>query len=84
MQKQPDAFIVTVIKEPEKGTTLADVIIGSLGITGLLVLASLVLAAIVAVVRIRWNRRHPMSYGRLPPVSPTIHDEAAPESSQAR
>ena len=55
MQKQPDAFIVTVIKQPEKGTTLADVIVGSLGITGVLVLASLVLAAIVAFVRVRWS-----------------------------
>ena len=82
MQKQPDAFIVTVIKEPEKGTTLADVIVGSLGITGLLVLASLVLAVVVAFVRVRWNQRHPAAYSRLPPVSPTIPDDSGAESSR--
>ena len=42
VQKAPDAFIVTVIKEPAKETTVADVIIGSLGIAGLLVLLALV------------------------------------------
>ena len=48
-QNPPDAFIVTVIKEPPKETTLADVIVGSLGITGLLVLLALFLGAIVSV-----------------------------------
>jgi hypothetical protein len=71
VQKQPDAFIVTVIKEPEKGTTLADVIVGSL-------------AAVVAFVRVRWNLRHPAAYSRLPSVTPTIPEDPGAESSQAR
>ena len=82
MQKAPDAFIVTVIKEPAKETTLADVIIGSLGITGVLVLVALSLGVVVAFVRYQLNRR--AGSGRLPPISPTIPEPPAAGPSQAR
>ena len=79
----PDAFIVTVIKEPPKETTLADVIVGSLGITGLLVLLALFLGVIVAVVPVQVEsaaRRRPA----LPPVTPTVSEPPVTDSSQAR
>ena len=81
MQNPPDAFIVTVIKEPAKETTLADVIVGSLGITGVLVLLAMGLGAIVSVFLYKWNRR--AGSGRLPPISPTI-PEAPPEAESSR
>lgn len=76
--------MVTVIKEPAKETTVADVIIGSLGIAGLLVLLSLTLGVIVALVLVRWHRRFPPERDHLPPVSPSVHDRKAAESSQAQ
>ena len=82
MQKAPDAFIVTVIKEPAKETTLADVIIGSFGVTGLLVLLALGLGVVVAVVRYQLNRR--VGSGRLPPITPTMSEPPDEGSSQAR
>ncbi len=81
-QNPPDAFIVTVIKEPPKETTLADVIVGSLGITGLLVLLALFLGVIVSVFLFKWNRRP--GGGRLPPVTPTVSEPPVTDSSQAR
>jgi hypothetical protein len=84
VQQKPDAFMVTVIKEPAKETTVADVIIGSLGITGLLVLLSLVLAGLLGLILVRMHRRAPFGADRLPPVSPTIPEAQEPESSRVQ
>ena len=81
MQEQPPpAFIVTVIKEPARQTTIADVIIGSLGLAGVLLLISLALGALVGLVLVTWHRRHPSEREHLPPVSPLIPDPGAPPS----
>ena len=79
---QTDAFIVTVIKEPVKEMTVADVIVGSLGIAGILVAVSLVLGLLLAAVKVGWNRSHPPERGHLPPVSPLVADPNGPRSSQ--
>jgi len=70
--QKPDAYMVTVIKEPVKQTTLADVIIGSFGITGILFAASLMLGIVVALVRVGWNKRHRPEDNRIPPISPLV------------
>ena len=56
---QQDTVIVTLVPDPSPVTTFGDVIVGALGITGVLVLAAAVLGAVMAVVLVRWNRRHP-------------------------
>jgi hypothetical protein len=43
----PDSIIVRVIEEPVKSTTIVDVLLGSLGLVGALLLAALVLGAIL-------------------------------------
>ena len=43
----PDPIIVRVIQEPVKSTTIVDVLLGSLGLVGVLLLAALVLGAIL-------------------------------------
>jgi hypothetical protein len=84
MQEQPpDAFIVTVIKEPVPQTTVADVIIGSLGLAGVLLLISIALGGFVGMILVRWHRRHPPEGDHLPPVSPLIPDPGAPPSVPA-
>ena len=83
-QQPPPAFIVTVIKEPARQTTIADVIIGSLGLAGALLLISLLLGAFVGLVLVRWHRRHPPESEHLPPVSPLIPDPGAPPSVPTR
>lgn len=83
-QGPPPAILVTVIKEPVPETTIADVIIGSLGLAGLLLLISLALGACVGFVLVRWHRRHPPELGHLPPVSPLIPDPSARPSIPAR
>jgi hypothetical protein len=80
--QKTDAYMITVIKEPVKETTIADVIIGSLGITGILVAVSLLLGLLVAALRVGWNRSHPPERGHLPPISPLIPDPNAPRSSR--
>ena len=43
----PDPIIVRVVQEPVKSTTIVDVLLGSLGLVGVLLLAALVLGTIL-------------------------------------
>ena len=76
-----DAFVVTVIKEPAREVTFGDVILSALGVTGVLVILSLVLAAVLAVVLVSWRRRHPPEANHLPSISPVVPGQAPPPSS---
>ena len=58
----PDPIIVRVIQEPVKSTTIVDVLLGSLGLVGVLLLAALILGAIlggtmigIKLLRARYN-----------------------------
>jgi len=62
--------IVTLVEKPTPQTTFADVILGSLGLTGALVLLAVVLGAIMAIWMVRWNKRHPPSDEHLAISSP--------------
>ena len=84
MQKQPEAFVVTVIKEPEPETGVGDVIIGSLGLAGAALLLSLVLGAIVGGGLVLWFRWHPREWRPMPPVSPSLTNVDDHPSSPAR
>jgi hypothetical protein len=48
----PDSIIVKVVQEPVKSTTIVDVLVGSLGLVGALLLAALVLGAILGATLI--------------------------------
>jgi hypothetical protein len=52
MLLQAAPIIVHVVEKPVKSTTLADVILGALGLTGLLLLAALILGAILGGILI--------------------------------
>jgi hypothetical protein len=67
----PKAFVVTVIKEPVKEFTVADLIVGSLGIAGSLLVLALVLGAVAGGALVFWNKRFPANRRHLPPVTPT-------------
>lgn len=62
MLQQPAPIIVRVIEEPAKSTTIVDVLVGSLGLTTVLLLAAIVLGAVlggiligVKLLRARFN-----------------------------
>ena len=84
MQQTPEPYIVRVVREPVPETTVGDVILGALGLTGVLLLIALVLGAVLAFVLVRWHHRHPPEHDHLPPVSPFVADSSGPPSSQAR
>lgn len=69
---QPNAFIVTVVDTPAKETTLADVIFGSFGVVGALVLLAIVLGGLLSLAMMYWNKRNPPEGKHMPPVSPYI------------
>jgi hypothetical protein len=82
--QNPEPLIVTIIREPAHSTTLADVLIGSIGLTGALVLAAVVAGSVMAFVLVQWHRRHPPEAGRLPSISPLIPDSNPSRSSQSQ
>ena len=92
MQTKP--IIVQLVHEPPKEVTVGDVLLGAFGLTGALILFSLVLAGLFAIVLVRRNRRrppeldHPPSisgaFVALSPGSPGHSESAARPSSPAR
>lgn len=83
MQK-PDAFMVTVIKPPEREMTVGDLIIGSLGLAGAMLLIALLLGALVGGGLVLWNRLRPRDWRPMPPVAPSITTVDVPPSSRVR
>jgi hypothetical protein len=71
-------------REPAESTSIADVIVGALGVTGALALVAVVCGAVLGLGLALWRRRHPVGSDRLPPVSPQIPVSSVPPSSQAR
>lgn len=66
MLQQPAPIIVRVIEEPARSTTIVDVLVGSLGLTTVLLLAAIVLGAVlggiligVKLLRARFNLEPP-------------------------
>jgi hypothetical protein len=59
LQQQPDAPVVIDITPPAKGdpTGLSDVLIGALGLSGVLILCAVLLAAVFAAVLFLWRSR---------------------------
>ena len=62
-------FIVTLVEKPSKQTSLGDVIVASLGLTGVLVLAAAVLGIVMAFGLVQWKKRHPPAERHLPPIT---------------
>ncbi|HVQ41768.1 MAG TPA: hypothetical protein VMS54_06170 [Vicinamibacterales bacterium] len=71
-QPQPSPFVVTVIREPADEMSVPELIIGSLGIAGSLLLLALVCGAVAGVVLVVWNKFHPPVDRHLPSVSPQV------------
>jgi hypothetical protein len=77
-------LIVHLVPTPTREVTLGDVLLGSIGLTGALVLLSLVLAGLFAILLVRRHKRHPPELDRLPSVSPLVSESDARPSSPAR
>jgi ABC-type phosphate transport system permease subunit len=64
-------FIVHVIpKEPTEEMTVGDFLLSTFSLAGALVVLSLVLAALFAILLVRWNRRHPPELDHPPSINP--------------
>jgi hypothetical protein len=70
--QDPKPLIVVLQPKPAQTTSIADVIVGALGIAGALTLAAIVLGCLVAVGLVIRHRMHPPDADHLPPVSPLI------------
>jgi ABC-type phosphate transport system permease subunit len=82
--QQHDAFVVTIVQQPEKQETIVDLLLGSLGLTILAVLAGILLGGLLGFVLVQWHRRRPPGSGHLPPISPFVPDSTRPPSSPTR
>jgi hypothetical protein len=82
--QQTKPIIVHLVPAPTRETTWGDVLLGSIGLTVVLMVLSLVLAGLFALLLVRRNRRHPPELDRLPPVSPFAPGSDVPPSSPVR
>ena len=81
----PSSFVVTVVPAaPAPETTVADVVIGSLGVAGFLLVLALGLGVVMAAVRLGWQRLHPAVEDHLPPVTALTPESETHPSSRAR
>lgn len=78
------AIIVIPIPAPSHDATFGDVVMAAVGLTGVLVIVSLVAGVLLAGVLVFWNRRHRPEEDRMPSVSPLVPEPSPRESSQAR
>jgi hypothetical protein len=53
--QQSDPIIVHVVQQPVESTTVADVLIGAIGLTGVLVLAALLLGGLLGAALIAFK-----------------------------
>ena len=81
---RPDAFIVTLQKTPARELTVADVIVGSLGVAGALLLIAILLGGVLSLLLLAWRKRFPLERDHLPPVSPFVPDPTTRSTSQAQ
>jgi hypothetical protein len=70
--QQPAPIIVGVVEQRVESTSVADILIGSLGLTGVLLLAALILGAVlggiligVKLLRARYGRERPRDIDEL-------------------
>jgi len=61
--------VVTLIKEPTSQVDIGDVLLGSLGLAGVLLLVAAVLGTFVAAGLVIWKKLHPPEADHLPPIT---------------
>ena len=64
--------------------TVSDLIVGSLGLAGTLLVLSLLLGILAGAVLVVWHRIRPRPWRPMPPVSPSLAGADVPPSNQAR
>ena len=76
--------MVTVIRAPEPGESVANLLIGSLGLAGTLLVFSLALGVVAGAVLVIWHKLRPAPWRPMPPVSPSIADADVRPSNPAQ
>ena len=71
-------FIVQVAPQPTEEVSVGDVLLAGIGLTGALVLLSLVLAGLFAVLLVRWHKRHPPELDHPPSINPDVAADPRP------
>ena len=86
--QDPKPIYVTVPPDSPQvetpATTVGDLVVGSLGVAGVMLLVSILLGGLVAVLLVRWHRRHPPEERHLPPVTPFAPPSDNVPSSRVR
>lgn len=73
MPQQPTPIIVQVVQQPVESTTVADVLIGAIGLTGLLVLIAVLLGAALGGILIKLKQLRARRAADGAPDSDIIH-----------
>jgi len=61
--------VVTLVPKPSQGVNLGDVLLGSLGLAGVLLVGAALLGVVVALGMVVWKRFHPPEANHLPSIT---------------
>jgi hypothetical protein len=67
--QNPPPVVVTLVPKPTNQVNIGDVLVGSLGLAGVLLVGAAVLGAIVAVGMVVWKKWHPPEADHLPSIT---------------
>ncbi|NQW04064.1 MAG: hypothetical protein HQ485_08550 [Acidobacteria bacterium] len=70
--QEAQPFIVEIIRPPAQETTVADVLIGALGLAGVFALAALPLGLVAGYLLIQWHARKRPEDDHMPHVGPSM------------
>jgi hypothetical protein len=82
--QNPQPLIVTLHRDPAESTSLGDVVLGALGVTGVMAVGALVLGVVVGFGLVLWRRKHAAEPDHMPPVSPQTPVSPSRPSSPTR
>ncbi len=68
VQSSQPPVIITLVPKATDDTSWGDVIVGAFGLTGALLLIAVVLGVVMALVLVRWNKRHRPEEDHMPPI----------------
>jgi hypothetical protein len=69
LQQAPPTVIVTLVPKPTQQVNIADVLVGSLGLAGALLLGAAVLGVVFALGMVVWKKLHPPEEDHLPSIT---------------
>lgn len=82
LPQQAQPFIVEIIRPPAEEQSVADLLVGALGLAGALALVAIPLGLVAGYLLIRWNARRRPEADHMPHITPSMQLYSADEPAE--